>query len=225
MDQQKLFDAVVNGEADVVVAAVREAVAAGQLPAEILTGTLIPAMNEVGRLFEIKDFYIPEMMLAANAMAAGLAVLKPLLTGPGAQSAGKVALGTVKGDLHDIGKNLVIMMLEGAGFEVIDLGVDVAPERFVAAAQSGCQLIGLSAMITTTMPNMKVTIDALQAAGVRDQIKVIVGGAPLTASFAELIGADGFAADASAAVREVKRLLNLAVEPSHQHRLGEPQAA
>jgi 5-methyltetrahydrofolate--homocysteine methyltransferase len=221
MDQQKLFDAVVNGEAEVVVAAVREAVAAGQPAAEILTGTLIPAMNEVGRLFEIKDFYIPEMMLAANAMAAGLAVLKPLLTGPGAQSAGKVALGTVKGDLHDIGKNLVIMMLEGAGFEVIDLGVDVTPERFVQAAQSGCQLIGLSAMITTTMPNMKVTIDALQAAGVRDQIKVIVGGAPLTASFAELIGADGFAGDASSAVREVKRLLNLAAEPSHQHRLGE----
>jgi 5-methyltetrahydrofolate--homocysteine methyltransferase len=223
MDQQKLFDAVVNGEAEVVVAAVREAVAAGQPAAEILTGTLIPAMNEVGRLFEIKDFYIPEMMLAANAMAAGLAVLKPLLTGPGAHSAGKVALGTVKGDLHDIGKNLVIMMLEGAGFEVIDLGVDVTPERFVQAAQSGCQLIGLSAMITTTMPNMKVTIDALQAAGVRDQIKVIVGGAPLTASFAELIGADGFAGDASSAVREVKRLLNLAAEPSHQHRLGEAQ--
>ena len=143
-----------------------------------------------------------------------MAVLKPLLAGGRrARSAGKVAFGTVKGDLHDIGKNLVVMMLEGAGFEVLDLGVDVYPERFVQAVQAGCQLIGLSAMLTTTMPNMKLTIEALQAAGVRDQVKVMVGGAPLTQEYAQLIGADGFASDASAAVREVKHLIAATSEP------------
>jgi len=207
MDEQKLFDAVVNGEAPVVVSGVQAALAAGRPPEEILNGTLIPAMNEVGRLFEIKDFYIPEMMLAANAMAAGLKVLKPLLQGGSAHAGGKLAFGTVKGDLHDIGKNLVVMMLEGAGFEVLDLGVDVPPERFVQAAQAGCRLIGLSAMLTTTMPNMQVTMDALREAGVRDQVKVLVGGAALTEHFATLIGADGFAGDATAAVREAERLL------------------
>jgi len=226
MDQQQLFDAVVNGEAGQVVAGVRAAVAGGQPAGEILSGTLIPAMNEVGRLFEIKEFYIPEMMMAANAMAAGVAELKPLLTGPGVHSLARLAFGTVKGDLHDIGKNLVIMMLEGAGFEVLDLGVDVQPERFVEAVHAGYQIIGLSAMITTTMANMKMTIDALQTAGVRGQVKVMVGGAPLTASYAQLIGADGFAGDASAAVREAKRLLNLPAEAgaNGQHRQAETQA-
>jgi 5-methyltetrahydrofolate--homocysteine methyltransferase len=208
MDKQTLFDAVVNGEAVSVAAGVRAALAEGLPASEILNGTLIPAMNEVGRLFEVKDFYIPEMMRAANAMQAGVAVLKPLLAGAGARPAGKLAFGTVKGDLHDIGKNLVVLMLEGAGFEVLDLGVDVHPERFVQAAQAGCRLIGLSAMLSTTMPNIKLTIDALQAAGVRDQVKVMVGGAALTESYAQLIGADGFAGDASAAVREAKHLLN-----------------
>ena len=208
MDTQKLFDAVVNGEAEAVVAGVHAALADGVPASEILNGTLIPAMNEVGRLFEIKDYYIPEMMLAADAMQSGLAVLKPLLASASAPSAGKLAFGTVKGDLHDIGKNLVVMMLEGAGFEVLDLGVDVYPERFVQAAQAGCRLIGLSAMLTTTMSNMKLIIDALQAAGLRDQVKVMVGGAPLSESYAQSIGADGFAGDANAAVREAKRLLN-----------------
>ncbi len=222
MDKQTLFDAVVNGEAVSVVAGVRAALAEGLPASEILNGTLIPAMNEVGRLFEVKDFYIPEMMRAANAMQAGVAVLKPLLAGAGARPAGKLAFGTVKGDLHDIGKNLVVLMLEGAGFEVLDLGVDVHPERFVQAAQAGCRLIGLSAMLTTTMPNIKLTIDALQAAGVRDQVKVMVGGAALTESYAQLIGADGFAGDASAAVREAKHLLNLEAHEvaANHHLLG-----
>ena len=147
------------------------------------------------------------MMFAASAMAAGVAVLKPHLAGGGGSSAGRVAFGTVKGDLHDLGKNLVIMMLEGAGFEVLDLGVDVPPERFVQAAQAGCQLICLSAMLTTTMRQMKLTIDALQAAGLRAPVKVLIGGAPLSEGFAQQIGADGFARDAVAAVREAKRLL------------------
>jgi 5-methyltetrahydrofolate--homocysteine methyltransferase len=207
MDKQMLFAAVVNGEADSVAGGVRDALANGVSATEILNGTLIPAMNEVGRLFELKEYYIPEMMLAASAMAAGVAVLKPLLAGAGARSPGKLAFGTVKGDLHDMGKNLVIMMLEGAGFEVLDLGVDVPPERFVQAAQVGCRLICLSAMLTTTMRNMKLTIEALQAAGVRDQVKVMIGGAPLSEGYAQLIGADGFARDAGAAVREAKRLL------------------
>jgi len=207
MDRQMLFAAVVNGDDNSVVVGVRDALADGVPAAEILNGTLIPAMNEVGRLFEIKEYYIPEMMLAASAMAAGVAVLKPLLAGAGARSAGKLAFGTVKGDLHDMGKNLVIMMLEGAGFEVLDLGVDVPPERFVQAAQAGCRLICLSAMLTTTMRNMQLTIEALQAAGVRDQVKVMIGGAPLSEGYAQLIGADGFARDAGAAVREAKRLL------------------
>ena len=215
MDREMLFAAVVNGDDNAVVDGVRDALADGVPAAEILNGTLIPAMNEVGRLFEIKEYYIPEMMLAASAMAAGVAVLKPLLAGAGARSAGKLAFGTVKGDLHDMGKNLVIMMLEGAGFEVLDLGVDVPPERFVQAAQAGCRLICLSAMLTTTMRNMQLTIEALQAAGVRDQVKVMIGGAPLSEGYAQLIGADGFARDAGAAVREAKRLLMAQAEAAH----------
>jgi 5-methyltetrahydrofolate--homocysteine methyltransferase len=207
MDRQALFNAVVNGEASAVAAGVHDALAAGQTATEILNSILIPAMDEVGRLFETKEYYIPEMMASASAMAAGMAVLKPLLVRSGAPSAGKAAFGTVKGDLHDMGKNLVIMMLEGAGVEVLDLGVDVPPEQFVQAAQAGCRLICLSAMLTTTMRNMKLTIEALQAAGLRDQVKVMIGGAPLNADYAKLIGADGFARDAGAAVPEAKRLL------------------
>ena len=210
MDKPLLFTAVVHGDADAVVAGVGAALAAGLPATDILNGLLVPAMNEVGRLFELRDYYIPEMMLSASAMAAGVAVLKPLLARAGASSAGKVAFGTVKGDLHDLGKNLVIMMLEGAGFEVLDLGVDVPAERFVQAAQAGCQMICLSAMLTTTMRNMKLTIDALQAAGLRAQVRVLVGGAPLSEGFAQQIGADGFARDAGAAVREAKRLLGVA---------------
>jgi 5-methyltetrahydrofolate--homocysteine methyltransferase len=203
-----LFDAVVNGEDEAVVSGVQAALAEGVSADLILSGTLIPAMNEVGRLFEIKEFYIPEMMLAANAMQAGVTVLKPRLTAAAGGSAGRLAFGTVKGDLHDIGKNLVIMMLEGAGFDVTDLGVDVPPEKFVEAVKAGCQMIGLSAMLTTTMENMKLTIAALEAAGLRGQVKILVGGAPLTQAYAADIGADGYAGDASAAVRMVRALLN-----------------
>jgi 5-methyltetrahydrofolate--homocysteine methyltransferase len=207
MNLTTLFDAVVNGEVDAVGAATAAALAAGVPAGEILNGTLIPAMDEVGRLFERQDYYIPEMLQAATAMQAGVAVLRPQLQAAGAASSGKVAVGSVRGDLHDIGKNLVIMLLEGAGYEVVDLGVDVQPERFVQAVRDGAQVIGLSAMVTTTMANMKKTIGALTAAGVRAQVKVMVGGAPLTQAYAQEIGADGYAPDASAAVRAVKHLL------------------
>jgi len=214
MDREMLFAVVVNGEADSVEAGVRASLADGVPANEILNGTLITAMAEVGRLFELKEYYMPEMMAAASAMSAGVAVLKPLLAGGGSDSAGKSAFGTVKGDLHDMGKNLVIMMLEGAGFEVLDLGVDVPPDGFVKAARAGYRLICLSAMLTTTMRNMKVTIEALQAAGLRDQVKVMVGGAPLSEGYAQLIGADGFARDAGSAVREAKRLLTAQAAPA-----------
>ncbi|MCC7361278.1 MAG: cobalamin-dependent protein [Anaerolineales bacterium] len=208
MDNQTLFAAVLNGDGKAVAAGVRAALAEGVPAADLLNGVLIPAMDEVGRLFELRDFYIPEMMAAAVAMAAGVAVLKPqLAAAAGAPTAGRAAIGTVKGDLHDMGKNLVTMMLEGAGFVVQDLGVDVPPQRFVQAAHDGAQLICLSALLTTTMRQMKLTIDALQAAGLRGQVKVLIGGAPISEDFAGLIGADGFAGDAGAAVRAAKRLM------------------
>ena len=208
MDLKPLYDAVVNGEIETVAEGVRAALAAGEAPDRLLNEALIPAMSEVGRLFEAQEYYVPEMLISAEAMRGGLALLKPLLAASGAAAGPRAVFGTVKGDLHDIGKNLVIMMLEGAGFQVIDLGVDVPPDRFIAAVKDGAQLVGLSAMLTTTMPNMKVTIDALQTAGVREQVKIMIGGAPLTQAYAEQIGADGYSPDASAAVRKAKELLS-----------------
>lgn len=212
MDLKKVFDAVVNGNVDETKDGVQEALDA-QVPAEtILNEALIPAMAEVGCLFEMQEFYVPEMLISAKAMQSGLKTLKPQLAEQAAQSGGSTkpvaAFGTVKGDLHDIGKDLVIIMLEGAGFTIKDLGVDVPPEKFIEAVENGARIIGMSAMLTTTMPNMKVTIDALREAGVRDRVKVIVGGAPLTQAYADHIGADGFAKDASAAVRKATELLS-----------------
>lgn len=207
MDLKILYDAVVNGEVEGVVEGVPAALAES-IPAEkILNEALIPAMAEVGRLFEAQEYYVPEMLISAKAMQSGVNILRPLLVAAGLKPIGKVVLGTVKGDLHDIGKNLVQMMLEGAGYQVIDLGVDVPPDKFIQAAREGAQLIGMSAMLTTTMPNMKVTIEALKEAGMRDHVKIMIGGAPLTAAYAEQIGADGYARDASAAVRAAKDLL------------------
>ena len=207
MDLKTLYAAVVNGEIEEVTEGVQTALAAN-IPADtILNEALIPAMSEVGRLFEEQEYYVPEMLLSATAMQGGLAILKPLLAASGVMAGPQIAFGTVKGDLHDIGKNLVIMMLEGAGFQVIDLGVDVPPEKFLEAVKGGAQLVGMSAMLTTTMPNMKVTIEALKAAGVRDNVKIMIGGAPLTQVYAEQIGADGYSPDASAAVRKVKELV------------------
>ena len=176
---------------------------------EILQEGLIAAMGEVGRLFESGEFFVPEMLVAARAMQAALEILRPHLVAEDVQPLGKVVIGTVQGDMHDIGKNLVSMMLEGAGFEVIDLGVDVKQEQMIAAIQQHQpDLIGMSALLTTTMPQMKSTIEALGVAGLRDSVKVMVGGAPLTHEYAEDIGADGYAADASQAAELAKRLIS-----------------
>lgn len=208
MELKSLYDSVVNGEVQETADGVRVALEADLAADQILSEALIPAMSEVGRLFEAQEFYVPEMLISAKAMQAGLAILKPHLAKTNGQAGGRIVVGTVKGDLHDIGKNLVVMMLEGAGYQVTDLGVDVPPEKFIKEIQAGAQLVGMSAMLTTTMLNMKATIDAFKEAGVRDQVKVMVGGAPLTETFATSIGADGFAQDASSAVRKASELLS-----------------
>ncbi len=208
MNLETIYHHVISGEMDETAESVSAALSQGVSPNDILNKALIAAMDEVGRRYEEGDFFVPEMLIAARAMQSGLQVLKPHLVQGGVQSAGKIAIGTVKGDLHDIGKNLVAMMLEGAGFEVVDLGTDVDPQKFVQSAKEGAQVIGLSALLTTTMSNMELTIDALKQAGLRGQVKVIVGGAPVTAEFARQIGADGFAPDASTAARVVRQLLD-----------------
>jgi 5-methyltetrahydrofolate--homocysteine methyltransferase len=205
---QRIYNSVLNGEMDDVAAQVEAALQAELDPGAILTAGMVSAMKEVGRLFEEGEYYVPEMLISARAMQAGLAVLKPHLVQAKVESAGKVVIGTVKGDLHDIGKNLVGMMLEGAAFEVVDLGVDVSPEKFVeAVCAHQPQIVGLSALLTTTMPGMRTTIDALKSAGLRKQVKVIVGGAPVTETFAKDIGADGYSPDASRAVTLAQSLM------------------
>ena len=206
-DLNALKAAVEAGEQETVVALVQAALAAGTAPAEILHTGLIPAMGTVGKQFEDGDCFVPEMLVAARAMKAGMELLRPGLASTGVKPKYTAVLGTVKGDLHDVGKNLVGLMLEGAGFKVIDLGVDVTPAKFVEAAQGGVDLVGLSALLTTTMPNMVAVMKALTAAGVRDHVKVLVGGAPLNQDVAEKLGADGFAPDAGAAVRRALELM------------------
>jgi 5-methyltetrahydrofolate--homocysteine methyltransferase len=208
MDQmvQQIFQGIVEGNQEQVSESVDAALASGVPARTILDEGMLAAMAEVGRQFEEGECYVPEMLISARAMKAGLAKLQPSLKETNVQATGSVAIGTVKGDLHDMGKNLVGMMLEGAGFRVKDLGVDVPPEKFVAAADE-VDMIGLSALLTTTMGNMKNTLEALDAAGKRPKIKVIVGGAPVTEDFARQIGADGYAADASRAVALAKSLI------------------
>jgi 5-methyltetrahydrofolate--homocysteine methyltransferase len=204
----KIYDSVLNGEMDEVVAFVQAALDAQIDPGVILNEGMISAMQEVGRLFEEGEYFVPETLISARAMQTGLALLKPHLVQANVQSSGKVVVGTVKGDLHDIGKNLVAMMLEGAAFEIVDLGTDVSPEKFVEAVKTHQPaVVGLSALLTTTMPSMKTTIEALKAAGIRDQVKVIIGGAPITEAYARDIGADGFAPDASRAVTLTRSLV------------------
>lgn len=203
-----LYHAILEGSVPGAKDEVQAALDAGHEPGSILTEGMIAAMKEVGRLFEEGEIFVPDMLIAARAMQAGLSLLKPHLVSSNAKSAGKVAIGTVKGDLHDIGKNLVALMLEGAGFEIIDLGVDVPPEKFVESiTTSGANIVALSALLTTTMPSMKTTIDAVQQAGLRDKVKIIIGGAPVTQTYADQIGADGFSSDASRAVSLATTLL------------------
>jgi 5-methyltetrahydrofolate--homocysteine methyltransferase len=208
MSIKAIYEAVMEGDAQEAAAQVQAGLDAGIAPGEILNKGCIAAMGEVGRLFEEGEMFVPEMLIAARAMQAGMNVLKPHLAEDEITSAGKVVIGTVSGDLHDIGKNLVGMMMEGAGFEIVDLGTDVSADAFVGAVKAhNPDLIGMSALLTTTMPSMTATIEALTEAGLRDQVKVIIGGAPVTQTFADEIGADGFAPDASSATRKAKELL------------------
>lgn len=204
---QELYDAVLDGNRDAAKANVEQGLAESIEPGEVLEA-MVSAMGEVGRLFEEGEYFVPEMLIAARAMKTGMEILKPQLVDADIQPAGKIVAGTVKGDLHDIGKNLVCMMLEGAGFQVVDLGADVSPEAFVnAVREHQPDFIAMSALLTTTMPNMQTTIDALKEAGLRNQVKVLVGGAPITDDYAEKIGADGYAPDASRAVKLAQSLM------------------
>jgi len=197
-----------DGKQNEVGALVQEALDAGLAPADVLEGGLVAGMDEVGKDFKAGELYVPEVLIAARAMKAGMTILRPLLIESGATSAGKYVIATVKGDLHDIGKNLVRMMMEGAGFEVVDLGVDIEPDAFVAAVREHKpDIVGLSALLTTTMGQMRATIEALQEAGVRDSVKVMIGGAPVTEKFADEIGADAYAADAATAVDVARSLI------------------
>ena len=205
---KKLFDAVLDGDLEGVKINVQASLDAKLDPILILNDGMIAAMREVGVRFEVGEYYVPEMLIAARAMQGGMVVLKPYLQQTDRRSSGKVVIGTVKGDLHDIGKNLVGLMLEGAGFEVKDLGVDVSIEEFIRVAkEEKPDIVAMSALLTTTMQMMKQTIDAFVAAGLRDRVKFIVGGAPVTESYASQIGADGFSPDASRAVNVALTLI------------------
>lgn len=207
-DFRAIADALKAGNAPKVKELVEAAVAEGVDPADIVNNGLIVGMSEIGELFKRNEVYVPEVLIAARAMHAGMNVVKPLLAEKGNITIGKVVIGTVKGDLHDIGKNLVSMMLEGAGFEVIDLGIDVSPEKFIDAVKNtGAQILGMSALLTTTMPSMRDTIEAIKAAGLRDSVKIMIGGAPVTQNFADEIGADGYAPDAASAADLAKQLI------------------
>jgi 5-methyltetrahydrofolate--homocysteine methyltransferase len=207
-DLTKLTNAILNGDAKGAVAITQEALAAKVDPQELVAKYMIPAMDEVGRRFETGDCFVPELLISARAMKSALALLRPLLAAKGAEPLGRVVIGTVKGDLHDIGKNLVASMLEGAGFAVADLGVDVPPDKFIAEIrEKKAQLVALSALLTTTMPYMKTVIEELKKAGVREHVKVMVGGAPVTQRFADEIGADGYSDNANGAVGLARRLV------------------
>ncbi|MBN1122682.1 MAG: corrinoid protein [Anaerolineae bacterium] len=206
-ESNSIFNAVVNGDIEGVASGVEAALKAGAAPDVLLQEQLIAAMDEVGEQFECGAFFVPEMLVAARAMQTGLNILHPLLVDTDVKSAGTVLIGTVKGDMHDIGKNLVGMMLQGSGFEVVDLGVDVAPETFVQKANKNePKLVAISALLTTTAPQMEATVEAFRQAGLRDSVKIMVGGAPITQGFAEKIGADGYAVDAREAIRLARRL-------------------
>src|SRR5690349_5045287 len=206
LDLNKLYEAVVSGDAKTTHSITQQALAEGIDPLELVNKYMVPAMDEVGRRFEANEYFVPELLISARAMKAALELIRPLLVARGDKPVGRVAIGTVKGDLHDIGKNLVASLLEGGGFEVIDLGVNVAPEKFIATVrEKDANIIAMSALLTTTMPSMKTTIEALKQAGVREKVKVLIGGAPITQKYAEEIGADGYSEDAVGAVALAKR--------------------
>jgi 5-methyltetrahydrofolate--homocysteine methyltransferase len=205
---QEISENLIKGQAPKVKELVQRAVDEGVAPGTILSDGLIAGMNVIGERFKKNEVYVPEVLIAARAMHAGMSVLKPLLVAAGVQPLGKVVMGTVKGDLHDIGKNLVCMMLEGAGFQIVDCGIDCAPEKFIKAAQdNGATIIGMSALLTTTMPAMKNVVETLAQSGLKGKVKTMIGGAPVTQRYADEIGADGYAPDAASAVDIAKQLL------------------
>jgi corrinoid protein of di/trimethylamine methyltransferase len=207
---QEIAEAVEFGKSKIIAGLVEEALAEGVSAAEILNDGMIKAMGVVGEKFKNNEIFVPEMLVAARAMKKGVEVLQPKLAATGVEPIGKVIIGTVVGDLHDIGKNLVSMMIEGAGFEVIDLGVDVAPEKFIEEIKENpdVKIVALSSLLTTTMPALKETIDAIVKAGLRDNIKIMVGGAPVTQEYADSVGADGYAPDAASAAELAKKLVS-----------------
>lgn len=208
-----LHQAVLRGDAATAQSLTAQSLADGTTPLDLVNHSLIPAMDEVGKKFESNEYFVPELLLSARAMKAAMAQIRPLLIASGENSAGRIVIGTVRGDLHDIGKNLVAAMLEGGGFEVFDLGVNVTPEQFVeAATQHQATLVGLSALLTTTMGSMQKTIEAFEKAGIRDQVKVMIGGAPVSSQFALTIGADGYGENAPDAVAIARKLVAL---PTH----------
>jgi corrinoid protein of di/trimethylamine methyltransferase len=208
-DLKQLYEAVVNGDAKASHSLTQQALAEGIDPLKLVNEYMVPAMDEVGRRFEANEYFVPELLISARAMKSALDLIRPLLTARGDQPVGRVAIGTVKGDLHDIGKNLVASLLEGGGFEVIDLGVNVAPEKFISTVhEKQANIIAMSALLTTTMPAMKTTIDALKQAGVREKVKVLIGGAPITQKYAEEIGADGYSENAVGAVALAKKAVS-----------------
>ncbi len=207
-DWKPLYDAVLSGDAKAARSLTEQALASGTNALTLVNEFMVPAMDEVGRRFEANEYFVPELLLSARAMKAALELIRPLLIAQGTQPVGRVVIGTVKGDLHDIGKNLVAAMLEGGGFEVIDLGVNVSPEKFIATVQEkNANVIAMSALLTTTMPAMKSTIDAVKQAGLRGKVKVLIGGAPITQKYADEIGADGYSDNAPGAVSLAKKAL------------------
>ncbi|HDN67570.1 MAG: methyltransferase [Candidatus Latescibacteria bacterium 4484_181] len=207
---QAIAENLIKGNASETKRLSQEAVKEGIPPEQILNQGLIAGMNVVGERFKKNEVYVPEVLIAARAMHSAMDVLRPLLTSTGVQEIGSVAIGTVKGDLHDIGKNLVAMMLEGAGFKVIDLGIDVGPEKFIEAVENQkVDIVAMSALLTTTMPGMKTVIESLRSAGVRERVKTMIGGAPVTQQYADEIGADGYAPDAASAADKAKELLGI----------------
>ncbi len=208
-DLTQVAENVIRGQAPKVKQLVEDNLAENIPVGKILNEGLIAGMNVVGEKFKNNEFHIPEVLIAARAMKSGMELIRPLLAESGIEPVGTVAIGTVKGDLHDIGKNLVMMMLEGAGFEIIDLGIDVTVDQFISAIDDGAQVIAMSALLTTTMPTMKTVIDEIKEAGLREQVKVMIGGAPITQGYADEIGADGYARDAASGVDVAKQLLGL----------------
>jgi 5-methyltetrahydrofolate--homocysteine methyltransferase len=207
-ESTELYHAILKGDARRAIVLTKEALDGGCNPLELVGGSMIPAMDEVGRRFSCQEFYVPDLLLAGRAMKGSLELVRPLLAAGGAEPTGTVVIGTVKGDLHDIGKNLVASLLEGGGFEILDLGVDVPPAQFVAAVRkSNAGIVALSALLTTTLPAMKTVVEAFRQAGIREQVKIMIGGAPVTRQYAEEIGADAYCRDAVSAVAMARTLL------------------